>query len=112
MLYDPKWEVKADWSISGLIGWLETKDPTIGYDFCQPRECLLAQWVASRSLDWYPREITDYVIDGETVKFDWADGSYPHNILQGNGCPSDWTFGAALERARILRDLHWSGLAS
>jgi hypothetical protein len=80
MLYDPKWEVKADpLSLESLIAWLETKDPASTYDFCDLRgNCLVDQWC--RPLGRSYSELPDKI----------------RRIAYA----TPWTFGAALKRAR------------
>jgi hypothetical protein len=102
MLFDPKWEVKADpFSLLDFISWLETKSPGARYDFdnCQG-ECLMGQYMAARGRDWVYGPIdckTPYwqscleVFDGDV-----SDGAH---VLAGY----PRTFGGALERARSVQ---------
>lgn len=45
MLYDKKWDVKAEPSLKGVIAWLETKDPNESYCFIDPQNCAIAQYL-------------------------------------------------------------------
>jgi hypothetical protein len=98
MLYDPKWEQKADpLSLDSLIFWLEKQDASTQYDYTRSRTCLLTQWSG--------REFYSY----EVERLFGGNGRY---IAQGQ--PRDdgeadadlrWTFGAALERARSVQGM-------
>jgi len=45
MLYDPKWEQRADaFSLLSLIAWLERQDPLAEYCYSSNGECLLARY--------------------------------------------------------------------
>lgn len=101
MLYDKRWdkEIKADpFSLESLITWLEKQDPHAGYNYCDTRQCLLAQYHAAH---------------GTTLRVTALGGELPENssdeykaewIARGHHCtPHDRTFGAALERARALQ---------
>lgn len=100
MLFDPKWEVKADpFSLESLIAWLE-KMPVDGeYSWDDGTECLLGQWL--RTLDpkieckFNTGNLYLYEVHGQPVdlaKFETiAKLHYDRD-----------TFGAALERARKM----------
>lgn len=98
MLYDPKWEVKADpLSLESLIAWLE-KQPANGvYDAVSADKCLLAQWLKSQ--DRAARLVGGgnsfrYSFNGSTVELNRFDP-----VVFGMG---EYTFGAALHRARRM----------
>lgn len=57
MLYNKEWEKKPgyEFNIDNLISWIKTQDPQKTYNFTNPRECLLAQWVMS--VDPYARYV-------------------------------------------------------
>lgn len=95
MLYDPKWdkqaETKADpASLHTLIAWLETKPPEEAYSYWQPKTCLLAQYLHALGEPRYD------LSSAEARAFFGDDG----RIVCGSELQRDWTFGAALERAR------------
>jgi hypothetical protein len=94
MLYDPKWErpdrVYDKVSLRRLIAWLETM-PTDGrYDFCHPARCALGQYLAAQGFT------------GRDIIVDVENESWIELVAQGGGLPDDWTFGAALARARAV----------
>lgn len=83
MLFDPKWT--KTYTLEDLISWLETKDPNEKYTYYKAEICLVGQWTGQ--------------IYGNSDDID------PNTFL---GCEEiafgyPWTFGAALERARELR---------
>lgn len=85
MLYDPKWEAKADpMSLAALIAWLEKQPPDSKYDFmCISGGCLLDLYFGRCTTP------SEYVAFPESWRMDIAPG-FPR------------TFGGALERARAL----------
>lgn len=103
MLYDPKWEVKADpFDLRALIAWLEKQPANKTYDFYCAGECMVGQWVKSidpdattaRDLGWGS---SFYYVHGKVVDL----GSFV-DIANSEECK--FTFGAALKRAqRALR---------
>lgn len=106
MLYDPKWEVKADpFSLEALIGWLERQNPETQYCFHAWNDCLLAQWLRTIDANTYTggaeRFDVDlpsgfhYVVNGQVVNL-----HHFKEIAHG-----DQTFGAALDRARKVAGL-------
>ncbi len=94
MLYDPKWE-KADKthagvSLCGLIAWLETMPPHERYDFMNPYKCVLAQYQIAQGI---PE-------NDPAVAVPVSSDGWLTDIVQSTGKHKDWTFGAALQRAR------------
>ena len=100
MLYNKDWDVKTKdpFTLDNLIAWLETKDPTMEYSFYFPDSCLVGQW--ARTVDASAFNIV-------------TEGSYVYKVNEERRnlfsfhpivCPKPWTFGAALERAKALRD--------
>src|SRR5690348_9601919 len=96
MLYDDKrWAPKADaFVVATLIGWLEAKPAGATYSYTTPTQCLLAEYFTAQGY----RKVR-ILGDG----FGHADGWSP--------LPSGWTeiaagrphtYGAALERARMM----------
>ena len=92
MLYDPKWGRKAKLrlkpkTLEHLIAWLERQPAERVYCFTNNGTCLLAQYKRSYS----PR--STYALLDE----------FPRSFMFAAGIESDdWTFGAALTRARAL----------
>jgi len=88
MLYDPKWEVQtkpAPYSWASLIAWLETKDPNERYDY-QCLNCLHGQYRVHLGMsELCFREALRHPL------VEWWIGA----------C-GQWTFGAALKRARTI----------
>lgn len=100
MLYDPKWEktTKADpLTLQSLIAYLEAHPSDKPYCYTAAGRCLLHGYFAAHGLPIFSvgpgyYRLTDY----RAIKL-------PENfeaISLGNGDDGDWTFGAALERAR------------
>ncbi len=104
MLYDKRWdrtETKPDvFSLESLIAWLETKNPTAKYDYCDPLNCLLCQYFRASGLK----------VNSVALNFLWRNGSsrgqpFPEILMHVSSGPEDaeyWTFGAALKRARAV----------
>jgi hypothetical protein len=91
MLFNPKWiwrKANVKPSLEGFIGWLEVQNPSITYTYMDTDRCLVAQYLASIG----GHKITDYFAAQGGTTGSRIAVSTPH------------TFGAALERARALRD--------
>lgn len=91
MLFNPDWD-KTDRVYNGvslrvLAAWLETMPPNERYDFRNPFDCVLAQYMKAQGLP----AVVEVPEDG------WIT-----DVSQGDGYDEDWTFGAALERARAV----------
>ena len=101
MLFDPKWEVKADpFSLESLIAWLEKMPADGTYNYISNGNCLLAQYLRSSghrrvSVDGY-----SYYIEGtkQRISPTFRDIAMP----EISWCFWRSTYGAALERARKL----------
>lgn len=90
----------AVFSLEGLIAWLEKQPPETTYRYTNSSSCLLTQWhrafgIKRDSNGDYPTGVP-YRIG--TWGFSVAAGP------QSSNDPSIWTYGAALERAKALRD--------
>lgn len=98
MLYDPRWDkdrVHGPVSLRALIAWLETQPADTQYDFCQPYQCVLAQHLQALG---YPEDKSNVQLP---IGEDDDEADWLNVIAQGNGVAAeDWTFGAALARAR------------
>jgi hypothetical protein len=103
MLYDPKWEnttTKPDvFSLESLVAWLEKQPASKTYCYVDGGNCLIHQYLAAA---------------GIPVLVVWSHGDYCEVGSHDRKSTSDsfWqvskgyprNFGAALERARALRD--------
>lgn len=53
-LYDPhefpEAEVTTDFTLADVLAWARTKPADLAYDFCEPHECALGQFVRERRL--------------------------------------------------------------
>lgn len=104
MLFDPKWETKADpLSLSSLIAWLELQPGDKTYDADNPRECLLAQWAMSMDplAEAAPSRHDPWSSFKYTINGRVRDLHAYRNIAVGY--PTHSTFGAALDRARQMK---------
>lgn len=103
MLYDPRWNDKVACGISlrGLIAWLETQDPEQAYDYTDPYNCVLAQYLQSFGL----RGEDCAICFGENPDKHGPD-AWLHFVAYGCNLTADpnseRTFGAALARARTV----------
>ena len=93
MLYNKNWDykVKADpFSLESLIAWLEKKPPETSYDYCEIGDCLVARYLKAMGVKRFELSPCELALLG------WK------YIVQNYGAKSEdeWTFGAALERAR------------
>lgn len=100
MLYNKDWDKPKTKpkhrSLEGVIAWLETKDPTCGYVYIDPTECLAAQYHHEHNKRYvYPLVmLTPF-------------GRMLERIGGGNGFMAKanpyQTYGEALARARALQ---------
>ena len=100
MLYNKDWDVKTKdlFTLDNLIAWLETKDPTMPYNFHWPDSCLLGQWARNEDITAFNIQIEgSFVYKVNEERWDL----FSFNPI---ACQEPWTFGAALERAKALRD--------
>ena len=95
MLYDPKWEqkTKADPSFDGFIRWLEQQPADGCYDYRNPGCCCLQRYGKSIGHG------TLSAFDALHITVLGPDGEHNHVVKS-----RPWTYGAALARARKLRD--------
>lgn len=101
MLYDPRWQIKRDLSLRGLIAWLEAQLADKAYIHTFADECLLGQWLKFIDPKSSPVACGGYVyiVNGSNQNF-----LHLKDIACGSG-PKDWTFGSALQRARQAMEL-------
>ena len=90
MLYDPKWEVKADpLSLESLIAWLETQPPETEYEWTDCHGgCLIGRYFAAMG------------IKGPLYSEVFDEGWKYARVCSDLSGPT--TYGAALKRARAL----------
>lgn len=91
MLYDPKWQVKADpLALTSVIAWLETQVPTAQFSWsdCDGR-CLFSRYLASHGFDPNPENRATF------PTWDKLHNLYGAIIFAGS-------FGGALARAKNL----------
>jgi hypothetical protein len=96
MLYNPKWEVKAEpFSLDSLIAWLEKQPADKEYNWSLAGSCLLGQWCEARGL------LGGELFNKSLELGQWSNGNDVFaEVALGN--LSECTFGAALKRARAL----------
>lgn len=94
-------------SLAGLILWLETQPPDQTYPWFQSKDCMVCRYFKAIGypLPWEAhrvkkRAIRFHEIFGARDDFDWLLKRYQ---AVGNG-DGEWTYGAALKRARALAD--------
>jgi len=100
MLYDPKWDAdtKADpFSLASLIAWLEKQPPGKTYCYTSNGKCMIARYLINLGhkdvhVGGSGKWRSDRGRDSWEIAAKIAIGSWP-DVEQ-------WTFGAALERAR------------
>ncbi len=112
MLYDPKWEVKADpLSIESLIAWLEQQPPSQEYAYYCGGTCLLAQYFTAMGFQ-NVHMFADGFWSGDTPcpgNVGWnetscrKEGTPLPRGFNAIACRGEGrTFGAALQRAREI----------
>jgi hypothetical protein len=97
MLYDPKWEVKADiLTMESLIAWLEKQNPRKRYKFWDlSGKCLYGLYMASHGIIW--RESGGSDLGGE------ERSKFCAFVYGRVAAAEPYTFGAALKRARAVK---------
>jgi hypothetical protein len=104
MLWDPKKDKVngLEYTLDHLISWLETMPPEETYSYSNSEWCALCQFLKSQG---HPHPIVNTFRWGrfspETeeslpLHFDW--------ISSGDGSGHSWSYGAMLERAKVVRD--------
>lgn len=123
MLYNPNWNTPAPktkkkldiWSMESLIAWLETKPADQVYNYGLPNKCLLGQYfTAVGGGGKVYAGVTHVTINKKLFGFIptpiWSNYTLPAGFndvaigrsgFGGGSTRDDWTFGAALERARM-----------
>lgn len=93
MLYDPKWDIKANpYSLSNLIAWLQTMPPEREYNFGSCQTCALAQYYTYCGFK--------AVVMGATTFFTESGLFESPEVFDEIAREEPYTFGAALERAK------------
>jgi len=103
MLWDPKWEDKASadpFSLTSLILWLERQEPTDWYEYTMCSYCLLAQYFTACGFKDVKMGPKNFTHRDSPFRVDLPKG---FNDIAASVMPSDWTFGAALNRARAIQ---------
>jgi len=99
MLYNKDWDkthIKPDvFSLESLIAWLEKQPARKSYDFFCPGECLLGQW--TRSID---PAATAADVDNNAYYYKVNGTVVDLRQHQDIAMTGNWSFGAALDRAR------------
>lgn len=91
------YEVTAEPTLTGLIGWLRTQDPTTDYDYMSNGDCLLHRYL--RTLV----EMPDYYGVGGDRWYDAAGNQSPlPKCLDIVARSFPYTYGAALKRAEAV----------
>jgi hypothetical protein len=102
MLFDPKWEVKADpLSLESLIAWLEKQLAGARYDYGCNGTCMLARYFYRVDPNFLSVGTSRVSFEDGDRFFDWELPDGWDDIAFGDAGP--YTFGAALERARALQ---------
>lgn len=91
-------------SLEGLIAWLEKQPAGKRYDWHDPAHCLIAQWLAAE------HGYSDPVVRSNkscdlTANLDSDDGVTVLGRIAYGGRNPQYTYGAALERAKAARAL-------
>jgi hypothetical protein len=101
MLFNPQWIQKPDLSTASFIGWVNSKDRDIRYNYGSCRHCLIAQYLrqqgcknvsVSRNTYWYRRGRFSGWSSG-CIPFAWNDIAGAFDRYGAN------SFGAAQDRA-------------
>lgn len=113
MLFDPKWERKADVnSLASLTTWLEQRPPNKHYHYLRGGSCALQQYYTDKGYEAVRMGgySMSYILDGDRVTrslpthFDDVAGGDPSflNLMAGilHLPVRLWTFGEAAQRAR------------
>ena len=74
-------------NLDNLIAWLETKDPTQRYDYWIPKSCVMGQYLTEQGFMPWDTDVSQLECEFSSV-----------------GVSKPWTFGAALERAKLLKE--------
>lgn len=97
MLYNPEWKNDIHViSLDDFIGWLETKDPSKGYDFAYLSRCAMVQYMRTKGMDAGEGK---YMPTCETV---FGNERGEQTVL----AEEPQTFGALLERAKKWKENH------
>jgi len=93
-------ETKPDvFSLEGLIAWLETQDPATRYDYGDVVLCALGQYTLAQGGSIIGG-VRGYVIGEQSIPCTFSDG-LPDRLWK-TVSENPHTYGAALERARML----------
>lgn len=93
-------------TLQGLHDWLETQDPKTEYDYLDSSDCLLCRFLKENG----------YAVEPGVSPVRWGDRADPSwsksnsnelpaavdDVSRGNAVEENWTYGAALARAKEL----------
>ena len=96
MLYNTNWAKTHNdvFSLESLITWLEKQPAAGAYDYSSTKNCLLCQYFRACGI----------VVDGagaDYVRSSFDEADYHHHNFNEIAVSGEWTFGAALNRARL-----------
>jgi hypothetical protein len=96
MLYNKAWGTKTEpLTLAHFIQWLESKDPNEAYDYTSSSRCVGAQYLKYCG-------VKDYSVGSGNNFEKYIKGMW--YIAKGQDAEKDWTFGAALERAKAIQN--------
>jgi hypothetical protein len=103
MLYDPRWEVQAKpaatVSMESLIAWLEKQNPATRYSYTDIEGCLLSKYFRAMGFRWAFCGASRF----SYFRFFVLLLSKPiPEEMNDIARRDEWTYGAALKRARAL----------
>ena len=99
MLYDPKWEVKADpFTLDALISWLETQPADRSYPYSSARKCLLCQYFEAHGFRVVQMGSSSFYHGPRTARVE-----LPEHFDEVACHWRDQTCGGALRRARAYQ---------
>jgi hypothetical protein len=93
MLFDPKWQTETKPTFHGFVAWLGTQPPEKTYNWGDPCNCAIAQYLATMG-----RRVSDLGYR----EYSELEGRRSGGELVGVACHAPHTMGAALGRARAL----------
>ena len=91
-------------TLQGLHDWLETQDPSTEYDYTDPQDCLLCRFLrdtGNAREPWVDPMMWSDSLTEHTRSFSRYLPSHVNEVSNGV-LRSDWTYGAALARAKEL----------
>lgn len=107
MLYNKEWEGSKDpLSLDSLIGWLEKQPAAADYEYESTHHCLLSQYFTAMGYENVRVMPTGFAHGSSKrpIGEDWRALPAGFSYIALGYCinSNNWTFGAALDRARSL----------